>query len=124
MGQIFGKFYKFDDKFGNISREDIDINVINTEDLEDCLIVFWVEDMHAAEQLDAILPKEFIEDLGSSVLILIKSLVLGMDVIDITEVEKIKLRMMDPERAQRTERKEQDGVRQKALGRIIAEGEK
>ena len=123
MGQIFGKFYRFDDKLGNFSREDVEINVINVEDLEDCLVVFWVNGKEVIQQLDDMLSQEFLDGIGTSVLVLDKNQVVGMDVIDISESEKITIRGIDKERADRIARKEQRNKHREEVQKIINEGE-
>lgn len=124
MSQIFGKFYRFDEKLGNFSTEDIDINVVNTEDLEDCLMIFWVNGKEAMSQLYDMFSQEFLEGIGASVMVLDKNLVDSIDIVDITESEKITLRKLDTERAARAERKINRSAKQDELRKIIQNGEK
>jgi hypothetical protein len=105
MGQIIGKFYRFDQEAGNWSRDEIAVNAIDIDDLEGCLIIFRVNSADAVEYLDKVFTEEVIEGFGASIVVLRNDMIAGIDVIDVTESEKMTFRMLDERLARRKEKK-------------------
>lgn len=118
LGQIFGHFYRFDSKIGNYSTESIKMNAINLEDLEGTLIIFRVNSNEAAEYLNSMFTEEFVENVGASIMVLNDSMISGIDVIDITESEKFRLRALDEELEKKMTKKESS---EKKMRRMIRE---
>lgn len=120
MKQIFGNFIRYDSDTGFLNNEDVKFNAIDVDELEGCLIIFRVANDEVYDKLLKAFTDEAVAEIGASILILKDEMIKGIDILDITEAQKITLRQ-DPKLAERAKKREDRKKNEKELDSIIEE---
>lgn len=86
-----GYMIRYDDKFGTEPIEDIMVNAIPIEDLDNTLLIFVANGSEALDYLRQSITNEFVENIGSSVMVFSKDCVDKIILLDINNKEEIHL---------------------------------
>ena len=122
--QLMGKFYIYDEKLGHYNMSDIDINAIDVQTLDGCLVVFRCNGEHATNTLmDMINTSGVWDEIEASIMVVNNDLIAGIDVIDISEADKMTFRSLNPEIEEKIERRAARQEMRKNLDAVIFEDE-
>ena len=123
MAQLMGKFFIYDEKLGHYNMADVDINAIDVQTLDGCLIVFRCNGEEATNRLMEMMEnsKGMWDEIESCIMIVNNDLIADIDVIDISEADKMTFRSLNPEIEEKIERRAARQEMRKNLDAVILE---
>ena len=125
MAQIFGKFFIYDEKMGHYNTNDINLNAIDVQTLDGCLVVFRCNGVDNTHKMINLLQASadsgggIWEEIEASIVVVNNDWLAGIDVIDINEADKMMFRSLDLEIQAKIERREDRKEMRSNLDQVI-----